>query len=138
MPTSDGSECATVWLVDDSETDLLYARIVIEQTDPSSVVTSFESAEEALDALAHSTARLPDMIFLDINMPRMDGFAFIEAYERMPPDRRANSLLVMLSSSPLVDDRRRALGYASVSGYVTKPLSVDDARHWLAQAHPTS
>lgn len=138
MSSSDGSERATVWLVDDSETDLLYARIVIEQTDPQSAVISFESAEDALAALASDAVLLPDMIFLDINMPRMDGFDFIEAYERMPPAHRARSLLVMLSSSPLAEDRRRALAYASVRGYVTKPLSPDDARRWLAQAHRPS
>ncbi|MEK8032889.1 response regulator [Ideonella sp. DXS29W] len=112
-----------VWLIDDSETDILYEQIVIEGTSPGAVVRSFESAHDALDELRKPDAHWPHLILLDINMPRMTGFEFLDAFETLPADCRAATRLVMVSSSPLAADRDRAMSYHSVRDYLTKPIS---------------
>ena len=116
-----------VLLVDDSEPDRLFASIVLGRSGQPLEVRAFESASDALDELAIAP-RPPAIILLDINMPGMDGFAFLDAFEQLPEERRRGTSVVMLSSSPLDSDRDRALSHASVKDYMVKPLSVQQAR----------
>ena len=107
-----------VMLIDDSEADLLYAEIMLQRCGEPYVVRSFESARAALAALQEDPAT--DLILLDINMPGLDGFGFLEAYERL--DRGSRAPIVMLTSSPDPGDRARALRHACVKDYLTKPI----------------
>ncbi|MBL8326274.1 MAG: response regulator [Rubrivivax sp.] len=115
-------------LIDDSEADLLYTQIVLERSGLAAEVLPFEEGEQALQALRSGTAGQVDLILLDINMPRMDGFEFLDAYEALEAARRAGAVVVMLTSSPDPADRERALGYPCVKGYAVKPLDLESAR----------
>lgn len=124
-----------VMLIDDSEADRLYTRIVLERSGAADTVVAFESAREALAVLESGTPPV-DLILLDINMPGMDGFEFLDAYARAPVGTAAPGsptgrpvAVVMLTSSPDPQDRQRALEHVCVKGYVTKPLDLDAARH---------
>lgn len=122
-----------VFLIDDSEPDRLYTSIVLSRSGVPLDVHEFESAADALSAIAAQSASAA-IILLDINMPGMDGFAFLDAYERLPLASRGNAVVVMLSSSPLDSDRDRALAHAVVKDYVVKPLTLSQA-HRLLQRH---
>lgn len=122
-----------VLLIDDSEADRLYTRIVLERSGAAEQVIGFESAREALAALVDGSV-LVDLILLDINMPGMNGFEFLDAYEQLPiaggrsvPAGKPVAV-VMLTSSPDPADRDRALGHPCVRGYVTKPIDAQAAR----------
>ena len=65
----------------------------------------------------------PDVIFLDIRMPRMDGFEFLENLARM--DLCPNVKIVMLTSSTRLEDRKKALAYNEVVDYIEKPLTEE-------------
>jgi len=116
-----------VLLVDDSEPDRLFSSIVLGRSGRPLEVREFESAADALAELA-TAPQPPTIILLDINMPGMDGFDFLRAFEQLPEERRRGTSVVMLSSSPLDSDRDRALSHASVKDYMVKPLSVQQAR----------
>jgi CheY-like chemotaxis protein len=116
-----------VLLVDDSEPDRLFASIVLGRSGRPLEVREFESAADALAELA-TAPQPPTIILLDINMPGMDGFDFLRAFEQLPEERRRGTSVVMLSSSPLDSDRDRALSHASVKDYMVKPLTVQQAR----------
>ncbi|WP_243651162.1 response regulator [Rubrivivax gelatinosus] len=122
-----------VMLVDDSEADLLFTRIVLERAGGGFEVQTFEEASAALAYLRSDAPRV-DLILLDINMPGMNGFEFLDAYESLPNVRRDRSAVVMLSSSADPADRERAMRYASVAGYVTKPLDPAAAAGLRRQA----
>jgi CheY-like chemotaxis protein len=111
-------------LIDDSEPDLIYSRIVLERSGLAREVQSFESAREALAWLLAPDSHGADLILLDINMPGMDGFEFLEALRQArvcQPDK-AWGKVVMLTSSPDPEDRERAASYPCVRGYLVKPL----------------
>jgi CheY-like chemotaxis protein len=116
-----------ILLIDDSEPDLLFTRIVLERAQVAHEILSFESARDALGWLRESGAHDADLILLDINMPGMNGFEFLGAYEQEHLEPRAPAV-VMLTSSADPGDRRRAESFASVRGYVTKPLAAAEAK----------
>lgn len=124
-----------VLLIDDSEPDRIYAGIVLGRSGLPFEVRDFESAADALALLAASP-QPPSLILLDINMPGMNGFAFLEAYEKLPEAHRRNTVVVMLSSSPADSDRQRAMAHAVVKDYVVKPLTVQQARRLGEQFGP--
>ena len=122
-----------VLLVDDSEFDRMYTAVILGRTGLPWAVQECESGADALKAIAQAPTPLA-LILLDINMPGMDGFEFLDAFERLPQALRGNTVVVMMSSSPLDTDRQRALAHAVVKDYVVKPLTLAQAQR-LAQ-HP--
>lgn len=116
-----------VMLIDDSEADLLYTRIVLERSGLGYEIVAFESARDALVHLQNSKDDDVRLILLDINMPGMDGFEFLEAWDRTPAAAARSAVVVMLSSSPHPDDSERALRHQRVRGYITKPIDREQA-----------
>ena len=115
-----------IMVVDDSEADLLYTQIVLERCGGRFDVVSFESGPEALRHLEREWPAV-GLILLDINMPQMNGWEFLDAYAELAARRGARAALVMLTSSPDPRDRGRALSYPLVKGYVEKPLDAAQA-----------
>ena len=120
-----------VMLIDDSETDLLYTRLILERSGRDYAVEEFDSAVDALERLRDPSAEPPHIILLDINMPAMSGFEFLQAYERERVAAAAGAdtaaVVVMLTTSPDPLDRQRAGRHRSVRGYVTKPIDPPTA-----------
>lgn len=118
-----------VLLVDDSEADLLYGRIVLERAGVAEAIVTFEDAREALAYLATPAAVQAELILLDLNMPGMDGFAFLEAYSaQIAVGSLSSAQVVVLSSSPDPQDQRRASAFGCVRDYLIKPLQLDAAQ----------
>jgi CheY-like chemotaxis protein len=122
-------------LVDDSEADLLFSRIIVSRSGICDSVLEFDSAAGALAHLQAPQGQDIDLILLDINMPGMDGFEFLRAYQQLQ-DARAK--VVMLTSSPDPHDRFEAERFACVRGYVVKPIDLASARalHVLVEPPP--
>jgi CheY-like chemotaxis protein len=113
----------TLMVVDDSPTDLLFASIMLERAGVARSLCMVESAEDALARLAAEPN--VDLILLDINMPGMDGFDFLQAYQALNAQPVP---VVMLTSSPDPADEMRARSHGFVRGYVIKPLTVAAAQ----------
>ncbi|MEX2591235.1 MAG: response regulator [Anditalea sp.] len=93
----------------------------------SKIIDNFFIASSALQTLDYlqETKITPDIIFVDINMPIMSGFGFIEEYERKFSSQFPETRLYVVSSSVRENDRVRALEYGTVKGFVVKPLTSE-------------
>ncbi|MEM9671438.1 MAG: response regulator [Cyclobacteriaceae bacterium] len=118
-----------VLLIDDNDTDNFISRRVIELTEFAQRVVVKSSGQQALDYLqehAQSPNDIPDLIFLDINMPIMDGFMFLYEFETLPTDIQEKSRVIILSSSEDRRDVDKIITNKAVIKYITKPLTQDD------------
>lgn len=111
-----------IMLVDDNENDLLFTHISLQRCGVEYEVFKYERAGEALKWLTSDPLHNIDLILLDINMPGMGGFEFLEEFEAIPASQRGRSVVALLTSSSDPVDRQRASRYASVRGFLSKPL----------------
>jgi len=113
-----------VLLIDDNEIDNFINERMITSSGFSAEVIVKNSADAALDFLKTLTKEedYPAIIFLDLNMPIKDGFAFLEEYEFITDTIKNYAKIVVLSSSISPDDISRASTNAHVFKYVNKPL----------------
>ena len=113
----------SILVVDDDENDQFICEYTIRKFDPSIRVIKAFDGTEALDVLRRET---PDAIILDINMPVMNGFEFLDRYAE---EFEVHAPVVaMITSSHLGKDRERAMQYAFVKSYFEKPLQADHLR----------
>ena len=117
----------TVLLIDDNDIDNFINERMITTSGFASKVIVKNSAEGALEylrsAAAGEASQLPEIIFLDLNMPVMDGFGFLEAYDKLDAAVKERCHVVVLSSSISSEDINRASTNPYVTRYVNKPLS---------------
>ncbi|MAP81075.1 MAG: response regulator [Aequorivita sp.] len=115
-----------VLLIDDSESDNFYHARKIRKmgiTDNIHICYSGEEALQYLKSELDGKHPQPTLIFLDINMPGMNGWEFLEAYEQLTVAQQGEIVLTMLSNSIDERDKSRAHEFRSVKGYYSKPLS---------------
>lgn len=117
-------------LIDDNEADNVYHEIMIRRAGFTGKILIFESGIDALDFLRTDDLTLPTCIYLDINMPLMDGFEF--ALEATPLlAGKPTVVLVMLTSPGSPKDRQRVAEIPVIQGFVTKPLVANAVRTML-------
>ena len=91
----------------------------------------FSDGEEALDFMADNISnneKLPDVIFLDINMPVMDGWQFLEEYVKIKPKVEKQITIYVISSSVNPEDINRAQKISDISDYLIKPIAPEDIK----------
>jgi CheY-like chemotaxis protein len=113
----------SILTVDDDENDLFICAYTIRRFDPDIAVLKATNGREALTVLKGAT---PDAIILDINMPVMNGFEFLEHYKSEFETHAP--VVAMLTSSHHAADRERALKYYFVKSYFEKPLTPENLR----------
>jgi len=116
-----------VMMVDDNDNDLLFTRLMLQRSGVDYEVLAYDRAEQALRHLGETAAHGVSLILLDINMPVMNGFAFLNAFEKLPPAQREGVSVLLLTSSSDPADQARAAQFACVKGYLTKPLDKTTA-----------
>jgi CheY-like chemotaxis protein len=115
-----------VLLIDDNDIDNFINERMITTTNFGRTVVVKTSSEHALQYLkksAESPDQLPQIIFLDLNMPVVDGFGFLSEYENLPDAVKKFSKVIVLSSSISPDDINRASTNPYVIKYINKPLN---------------
>lgn len=109
-------------VIDDSESDQFLACNEIRKFDENIEILQAYDGVEALEILT-SLDEQPDVVFLDINMPRMNGLEFLDEYSKLD---QQSPVIAMLTSSDQEQDKDRALSYMCVKDYFQKLLKLDD------------
>lgn len=115
-------------LIDDSDIDNLINQRIVERARFARQVVVKKSARQGLEYLKNTfetnLAALPQVILLDIRMPDLDGFGFLEEFNLLDPAIHDRCKIAMLSSSIDAEDIRRACENQFVKKFVTKPLTA--------------
>lgn len=114
----------SVMLVDDSKVDNFINTKILEMSEKARNIQVFDDASNALDFL-RKTQDLPNVIFLDIYMPSMNGFDFLEEFNTLPVHIKDKSKIILLSSAFETLELERLKKYNWVSGYIVKPLTYE-------------
>ena len=113
-------------LIDDNEFDLFLNEKFIETRKLGHNITKFEYADDAYTYLNEQPAEnWPDVILLDIHMPVMNGFEFMDKYITLPAEKRKKTHIIMVSSSLDKNDNIQANENPAVLALLTKPLNLD-------------
>lgn len=134
----------SILLIDDDDNDNFFHQRAIKKSGLDCIVQVCTSGLDALDLLQNQGAYeslspelcTPDIIFLDINMPRFSGWDFIEAYAALPDDvfKKSHVNIMMLSTSSNPTTQEKALSTPYISDFIEKPLRAEDM-HQLIQKH---
>lgn len=117
-------------LIDDNKIDLFVNQKIIEIFDPEIQIKAFTKASSAICFLKilefnkdFKSLFIPDIIFLDINMPEMDGFQFLSELKQLEIVKRHQIDVFMLSSSSSLEDINKAKSHLYCKNYYNKPLT---------------
>jgi CheY-like chemotaxis protein len=120
-------------VIDDSYIDRLVSGMLIRHAYNATDVYEVSGGQSGLDWLKNEGSRseLPILILLDIMMPQMNGFEFLEHFEQLDASLRDRITIVMLSSTLDLEDTQRARKHPSVKKLLGKPLSANELRPFI-------
>jgi CheY-like chemotaxis protein len=129
-----------VLLIDDDEINNFISIKLIKKALLNTEITACLNGKLAIEQLAdiqkNDPDKLPDYILLDINMPIMNGWEFLDEYKRLNIDPLGQSRIFIISSSVFSNDINKARSYQLVQNFISKPLNVDKIIELFKVAEP--
>lgn len=121
-----------IFIIDDEEILRFIAKTIAKKIDNCINITTFNNGYEAISSLKQmlfvSKDELPDIILIDINMPVMDGWQFLDEFIKIKSQFLKEIAIYILSSSTSDEDIYKTKGYAEVTGYLIKPIETNALR----------
>ncbi|MFB1040498.1 MAG: response regulator [Polaribacter sp.] len=120
-----------IGIIDDDTIYHFILTSIINKNKLAESILSFLDGEKAIQYLTENkmnNEKIPDVLFLDVNMPIMDGWMFIEEYARIKTDITKKTLVFMLSSSANPIDIERADKISEISNYIIKPINLEEVK----------
>lgn len=126
----------SILLVDDDEINNFISIKLIKKVLLNTEITACLNGRFAIDELIeinhNDPSKLPDYILLDINMPIMNGWEFLDEYEKLKIDKAGKTKIYIISSSVFSNDISKAKTYPSVKDFVSKPLNIEKINELFA------
>ncbi|KOS05050.1 hypothetical protein AM493_02630 [Flavobacterium akiainvivens] len=123
----------TIMLIDDNKIDnLFHARVVKKHSDTIEVIVK-DSAEDGLEYLSGNQGAFPDIIFLDINMPGMSGWDFLEAFRKLEQNSLDTLIMVMLGTFETATPEMQTKIDGLFAGFAPKPLTKETVDEVMAR-----
>ncbi|MCH8522909.1 MAG: response regulator [Balneolales bacterium] len=128
-----------LWVIDDDSIYQMLTKRMVEKAYPNTLVASFLNGKLAHDTLLKivedkDADEFPDVIFLDINMPVMNGWEFLDSLVEKQIKEKVTAKIYIVSSSIDKSDFEKAKTYDNVADYLVKPLSKSDFIKYLAES----
>jgi len=127
-----------IMFIDDDDIVKMVGAKVLKRIDYTNKISYFSNG---LDALENILSRInnneikvendPVLILLDINMPKMDAWEFMNEFTLLAPEMKDKFKIVIVSSSMNPEDKSKAFSYAEIEDYTNKPLSVSIFKEFL-------
>ena len=112
-----------VLLVEDNELNREIATAILE--DAGMTVDCAEDGDIAVSTINDAPAERYDLIFMDIQMPKMDGYTATREIRTLPDNRKANIPIIAMTANAFEDDRRKSYEYG-MNGHIIKPISIEE------------
>lgn len=123
-------------IIDDDEIYTFTVKRIIARADIAEQSIFFDNGASAIHFFKENAQNgdiLPELILLDINMPQLNGWQFLEEYVKLVPSLAKKTSIFIVSSSIDADDYARAKKYKEVSDFIAKPITVENLRNILAK-----
>lgn len=111
------------YIIDDDKIFVFVLKKYLEKNENFNQVFDFKNAEEVVNLLSDENEQLPDVILLDINMPVIDGWQFLEQIEQLPNKEKLN--VFIMSSSIDANDIEKSRSFSTVKDFISKPINND-------------
>ena len=133
-----------ILLIDDDEPTTFLSSVFIQEADCTENIQIADSAQKALNYLNGSDGLVcgdnnyihPELIFLDINMPAMNGWEFLKEYNDLEDEQKGNIVIIMLTTSLNPDDKAKAEETPHIAGFENKPLTDEKLAGLLLKYFP--
>lgn len=126
---NNNSHAVSILLVDDDEINNFISIKLIKKALITTEIMACLNGKYAIEQLVQiqkkDPGELPDYILLDINMPIMNGWEFLDEYKRLNIDPAGKTKIYIISSSVFSNDINKARSYPLVKSFISKPLSVE-------------
>lgn len=119
---------ANLWIIDDDPMASFYIKRLAELGELADIITIYDKARGAVDYLLHhrqTLEHLPDVILLDIYMPELDGWGFLQEFAKIKDQLAKPVEIYIISSSGHLKDINRANSIPEVSAYIQKPVTKE-------------
>lgn len=119
----------TIWVIDDDPIYQIIMKKIIVKSEIFSSNFSFSDGRAAIDSLKKiisNNQTFPNIILLDIEMPILDGWGFMEEFALLKPQINAEIKIYISSSSIAIEDKERAKNNPGILGYISKPVTLDN------------
>lgn len=113
-------------VIDDDDINIFIIKKIVEKTGLAIKMTSKSNGQQAIDYIKETLSNpeeFPHLMLIDINMPIMNGWEFVEAYQMLNVQQSVD--MYILSSSVYENDIEKTKSYSSVKGFISKPLSIE-------------
>jgi response regulator of citrate/malate metabolism len=122
---------ANLWIIDDDPMASFYIKRLAELGELAHIITIYDKARGAVDYLLHhkeTPEHLPDVILLDIYMPELDGWGFLQEFAKIKDQLAKPIEIYIISSSGHLKDINRANSIPEVKAYIQKPVTKEKLR----------
>ncbi len=124
----------TICIIDDEIIVHFIINTIISKFDNKITVLAYNNGEEAIISfkkMLPAEEHIPDIVLLDINMPVMDGWQFLDEFIKIKSQINKKIAIYILSSSSAPEDINKSKSYSAISGYLSKPLESDTLRNLI-------